>query len=105
MNKQITSLIKERVVKHTDVNGIKTLRYTYNTPNRYLFRDMQLIASGSPLQSLDEMAQQDDLLLIDSEDSEWKSYRMVIFIDNTWGWSPMPPETTAQLKMALLLQQ
>lgn len=105
MNRHIISPIKERVVKHTDVNGKKTLRYTYNTPNRYLFRDLQLLMAGDPLQPFDEMAQKNDLLLIGDEDTGWRSYRMALFIDNTWGWSPMPDETTAQLKMALLIQQ
>jgi hypothetical protein len=101
----MTKLLKERVIRYKD-NGMK---YAYEqAQRRHLFRDDVLILSDQFLSSMDEMAKRDDrLLLFSLPDGKelWRAYRMVMFIDDTWGWSPMPDEETARLRALLLLQQ
>lgn len=78
--------------------------------SRYLFRDDVLIASKTSIQSLDVISRKDDRMLamrhpIVGNEFSWSSFRVVRFIDNTWGWSPMPEEETARLRALLLIQQ
>ena len=78
--------------------------------SRYLFRDDVLIDTGTSMSTFDEVSKKDDRMLcmrhpIVGYEFSWSSFRMTLFIDNTWGWSPMPDEETARLRALLLLQQ
>lgn len=76
----------------------------------YLFRDDVIIDTGTSMWTFDEVSKKDDRMLcmkhpIVGDEFSWSSFRMTLFIDNTWGWSPMPDEETARLRALLLLQQ
>ena len=78
--------------------------------SRYLFRDDVLIDTGTSMITFDEDFKLGDRMLamrhpIVGTEFSWSSFRMTLFIDNTWGWSPMPEDETARLRALLLLQQ
>ena len=78
--------------------------------SRYLFRDDVLIDTGTSMITFDEDFKLGDRMLamrhpIVGTEFSWSSFRMVCFIDNTWGWVSMPKEETARLRVLLLIQQ
>ena len=78
--------------------------------SRYLFRNDVLIDTGTFMRTFDEVPKKDDRMLsmwhpVVGTEFSWSSFRMVCFIDNTWGWLPMPEDETARLRTLLLLQQ
>lgn len=80
------------------------------TISRYLFRDDVLIDTGSSSRTFDSVSKKDDRMLamrnpVVGSEFCWSSFRMACFIDNSWGWSPMPEEETTRLRALLLLQQ
>lgn len=104
-------MMREQTIVMKGKDGKQTKRYYYEHGNmRYLFRDDVLILKGDSLISIDVAAKKDDRLLIcdwshDPAKVTWQSYRMVMFIDDTWGWSPLPDKETTHLRALLLLQQ
>ena len=76
----------------------------------YLFRDDVIIDTGTSMWTFDEVSNKDDRMLcmryfIMGYEFSWSSFRMTLFVDNIWGWSPMPDEETTRLRALLLLQQ
>lgn len=78
--------------------------------SRYLFRDGVLAYKGTYLSTFDEVSKKGDYMLyiqhpILGTQYTWSSFRMVCFIDNSWGWHPQPDSVTQELRALLLLQQ
>lgn len=78
--------------------------------SRYLFRDDVLIDTGTSMRTFDEVSKKDDRMLamrhpIVGSEFSWSSFRMTCFLNNFWGWAPMPEEETARLRALLLLQK
>lgn len=78
--------------------------------SRYLFRDDVLIDTGTSMRTFDEVSKKDDRMLVMHESLApdqyyWSSYRMALFVGNSWGWLSMPNTETVHLRALLLLQQ
>ena len=78
--------------------------------SRYLFRNDVLIDRGTSIRAFDDVSKKDDRMLAMHESSipnqyYWTSYRLVLFVGNSWDWLVMPEEETARLRALLLLQQ
>ena len=78
--------------------------------SRYLFRDDVLTDTGTSMRTFDEVSKKDDRMLVMHESSApdqyyWSSYRMALFVGNSWGWLSMPNTETVHLRALLLLQQ